>query len=80
MNKEIIAILGVGVAVLVAIWMTWRDVTFQLTDMNARLGRVEGVLIAQGNLDSQAALEPESAETMQRGTKDASASLRGETR
>lgn len=46
MNKEIIAILGVGVAVLVAIWMTWRDVTFQLTDMNARLGWVEGVLMA----------------------------------
>lgn len=54
MNKEIIAMLGVGAAVLVAIWITWRDVTFQLTDMNARLDRVEGVLIAQGKLDSQA--------------------------
>ena len=79
MNKEIIAILGVGVAVLVAIWMTWRDVTFQLTDMNARLGRVEGVLIAQGKLDSQAVLEPESAETVQPGVNDASALLKGET-
>lgn len=57
MNKEIVAILGVGAAVLVAVWMTWRDVTFQLTDMNARLGRVEGVLIAQGRLDSQVAPE-----------------------
>ena len=79
MNKEIIAILGVGVAVLVAIWMTWRDVTFRLTDMNARLGRVEGVLIAQGKLDSQAVLEPESAETVQPGTNDASALLKRET-
>ena len=79
MNKEIIAILGVGVAVLVASWMTWRDVTFQLTDMNARLGRVEGVLIAQGKLDSQAVLEPEGAETMRPGVNDASALLKGET-
>ena len=79
MNKEIIAILGVGVAVLVAIWMTWRDVTFQLTDMNARLGRVEGVLIAHGKLDSQAALERESAETVQPSVNDASAWLEGET-
>ena len=79
MNKEIIAVLGVGVAVLVAIWMTWRDVTFQLTDMNARLGRVEGVLIAQGKLDSQATREPERTETMQPGMNDASAVLNGET-
>ena len=79
MNKEIIAILGVGVAVLVAIWMTWRDVTFRLTDMNARLGRVEGVFIAQAKLDSQAALEREKTETMRQGMNNASALLNGET-
>ena len=79
MKKEIIAILGVGVAVLVAIWMTWRDVTFQLTDMNARLGRVGGVLIAQGKLDSQVTREPGRTEIMQSGMNDASAVLDGET-
>ena len=79
MNKEIVAILGVGAAVLVAIWMTWRDVTFQLTDMNASLGRVEGVLIAQGKLDSQTALEPARTEAMRLGMSDASALLEGDT-
>ena len=51
MTKEIWAILGVGAtvlgvgaAVLMAIWMTWKDVTFQLTDVDGRLGRVEGVV------------------------------------
>ncbi|MYD03158.1 MAG: hypothetical protein F4X06_12675 [Gammaproteobacteria bacterium] len=54
MNKEMITIistgLGVTVTLLIAIWMTWADTNQRLVSVETRLARVEGLLIARGEM------------------------------
>ncbi|MDE0680559.1 MAG: hypothetical protein OXI11_10160 [Gammaproteobacteria bacterium] len=61
MNKEILTVLGMGAAILVAVWMTWADtnnrldtLNEQVSSLNSRVGRIEGVMIAQGQLQASA--------------------------
>ena len=57
MNKELYAILGTGLAVLMAIWMTWADtraeiggVRAEVATLNTRVSRIEGVLLERGEI------------------------------
>lgn len=63
MNKEITAILGMGAALLISNWMIWSNintridtldarVNAQLVELGSRVGRIEGMLIAQGELQA----------------------------
>lgn len=75
MNKEMFAIFGTGfgitLTILLAIWMTWADtndridsldtrVSAQLIDLNSRVGRIEGILLAR-DMMGEAAASAESA-------------------
>ena len=72
MNKEIGTTLITGFAVLftvlVAIWMTWadtqdnfREVRGEMSAINTRVGRIEGVLLERGELEPKDILESSSA-------------------
>lgn len=64
MNKELYAILGVGVAILIGMWMVWSDVRAEirsvrveissfntrLGNLESRVGRIEGILLERGEL------------------------------
>lgn len=64
MNKELYAILGVGVAILIGMWMVWSDVRAEIrsvrteigeirseiSGLNTRVSRIEGILLERGEL------------------------------
>lgn len=79
MNKEIATILTVGAAILIAVWMTWTDVTFQLTSVSARLGRVEGALIEQGRMERDLAPSDELQGTLESKPQEHAADITANT-
>ena len=51
MNKELWAILGTGIVILGGIYATWqdtqselRDVQIEISRLNSRVGKIEGIL------------------------------------